>query len=178
MNTEVSRVSVQVIMKEGRPEWAVMPYAEYEALLAKLESLEASADKDCRRDDSRTVNSGYAQPGETSVRNGSGNQDTHSPSRHSSPRRETSESQDRKTLRNNLLEQLKQAGQVADSGKFNGAKMTILRKQKGMDDAYVAREIGISPVYLKQIEDGERQPSEPILRNIARALGVDVSELS
>lgn len=28
-------MSVQVIMKDGRPEWAVIPYAEYEALLAR-----------------------------------------------------------------------------------------------------------------------------------------------
>ncbi|BFM11933.1 helix-turn-helix transcriptional regulator [Simiduia litorea] len=27
-------MSVQVIMKDGRPEWAVIPYAQYEALLA------------------------------------------------------------------------------------------------------------------------------------------------
>nr|WP_233710158.1 helix-turn-helix transcriptional regulator [Aestuariicella albida] len=51
-------------------------------------------------------------------------------------------------------------------------------QSKGLDAAFVAREVGISPVYLKQIEAGEREPSEPILRNIARALGVDVKELS
>lgn len=28
-------MSVQVIMKDGRPEWAVIPYAEYEVLLAR-----------------------------------------------------------------------------------------------------------------------------------------------
>lgn len=40
-------MSVQVIMKDGRPEWAVIPYAEYEALLARAgqaAKTEASSD--------------------------------------------------------------------------------------------------------------------------------------
>lgn len=36
-------MSVQVIMKDGRPEWAVIPYAEYEVLLAKVAAIGAVA---------------------------------------------------------------------------------------------------------------------------------------
>ncbi|WP_290263946.1 helix-turn-helix domain-containing protein [Simiduia curdlanivorans] len=34
-------MSVQVIMKDGRPEWAVIPYAQYEALLAAAGQMPA-----------------------------------------------------------------------------------------------------------------------------------------
>lgn len=33
-------MSVQIIAKDGQPEWAVLPYAEYEALVAAAEMLE------------------------------------------------------------------------------------------------------------------------------------------
>nr|WP_240946434.1 helix-turn-helix transcriptional regulator [Pseudomaricurvus alkylphenolicus] len=55
--------------------------------------------------------------------------------------------------------------------------MQQLRQGKGLDQAAVAREVGISPVYLKQIESGEREPGEPVIRNIARALQVEMSQL-
>ncbi|WP_439134103.1 helix-turn-helix domain-containing protein [Pseudomaricurvus sp.] len=141
-------MSVQVIMKDGRPEWAVLPYAEYEALLAKAEA---------------------AQSGDLPVAQ-------------ASPAADESASglkpEDRRQLRNSMMEQLKDVASISDAGSFHGAKVTAVMKAKGLDGNHVAREVGISPVYLKQIETGEREPSEPILRNIARALGVDVNELS
>jgi DNA-binding XRE family transcriptional regulator len=39
-------MSVQVIEKEGRPEWAVLPYAEYQRLLERLEDLPDALDAD------------------------------------------------------------------------------------------------------------------------------------
>ncbi|GAB3106167.1 helix-turn-helix transcriptional regulator [Aestuariicella hydrocarbonica] len=132
-------MSVQVIMKDGRPEWAVLPYTEYEALLARVEALE----------------SGAPAPASTEIR-----------------------AEDSRNLRKTMMEQLQNVASVSQAGSFQGEKAAKLRLSKGLDEAHIAREIGISPVYLKQIESGEREPSEPILRNIARALGVDVNELS
>lgn len=131
-------MSVQVIMKDGRPEWAVLPYDEYEALLAKAEANQSPASEE----------PAALKP------------------------------EDRRQLRNSLMEQLKDVASISDAGSFQGAKVTAVMQSKGLDATHVAREVGISPVYLKQIEAGEREPSEPILRNIARALGVDVNELS
>lgn len=131
-------MSVQVIMKDGRPEWAVLPYDEYEALLVRAEASQGATSEE-----------------PTALK-----------------------PEDRKQLRNSLMEQLKDVASISDAGSFQGAKVTAVMQSKGLDAAFVAREVGISPVYLKQIEAGEREPSEPILRNIARALGVDVNELS
>jgi DNA-binding XRE family transcriptional regulator len=39
-------MNVQVIEKEGRPEWAVLPYAEYQRLLERLEDLQDALDAD------------------------------------------------------------------------------------------------------------------------------------
>lgn len=146
-------MSVQVIMKDGRPEWAVLPYDEYEALLALAEKAR------------------NADAGNSSV-----------PQRSSaSPDAEASEgisAKDREKLRGNLMQQLSGVSQLAAKGGFSGKKAAQLRESKGLDVGMVAREIGISPVYLQQIESGEREPSEPILRNIARALDVDADLLS
>jgi len=37
-------MSVQIIEKDGAPEWAVLPYAEYERLLARLEDVQDRED--------------------------------------------------------------------------------------------------------------------------------------
>ena len=48
-------MSVQVIEKEGKPEFAVLPYEEYETLLERLEDLE----------DTRDLQEYLANPGES-----------------------------------------------------------------------------------------------------------------
>lgn len=155
VNIEVLAVSVQVIMKEGRPEWAVLPYAEYETLLVLAEQARASG--------GATAGAPLAEaPAEAKAEQAS----------------DSLTEKDRQALRSNLMDQLSNVSEVASSGGFSGAKATQVREAKGLDVAMVARDIGISPAYLQQFESGDRTPSEPILRNIARALDVDVNELS
>ena len=141
-------MNVQVIMKDGRPEWAVLPYAEYEALLARAAAVEQAAQPvTAPAPADGTAESGLSQ-------------------------------EDRRQLRQTMIAQLQDVAAVAASGSFQGSKMAEIMSRKGLAVELVAREVGISPLYLKQIEQGERQPSEPILRNIARALNVAVTELS
>ncbi|GEM_PF-39171 len=152
-------MSVQVIMKEGRPEWAVLPYAEYEALLELAEQARAlggstGSPVSAARDTAPQATASDEQAAESLT------------------------DKDRQALRSNLMEQLSNVSEVASSGGFSGVRTKQVRESKGLDVAMVAREIGISPAYLQQFESGERVPSEPILRNIARALDVDVNELS
>lgn len=156
-------MNVQVIMKDGRPEWAVMPYAEYEALLAKVEAAQAGVPVPAR-----AMAATVATPSMPSAPAGEAVDGAEGGLR----------PEDRRQLRNSMMEQLKDVASVADAGTFQGDKMASIMRSKGLMAELVAREVGISPVYLQQIEAGERQPSEPILRNIARALGVDVKELS
>lgn len=139
-------MNVQVIMKDGRPEWAVLPYSEYEALLQKLEALEGKSSQQA------------AEPAPKP-----------SPTASPTPRRASNAS-------GGLMAQLEQVGDSPE-GHFSADKMQQLRQGKGLDQAAVAREVGISPVYLKQIESGEREPGEPVIRNIARALQVEMSQL-
>ncbi len=152
-------MSVQVIMKEGRPEWAVLPYAEYEALLALAEQARAIG-----------ASTASAVPAASDA----------APQRTANDELPTESltDKDRQALRSNLMEQLSSVSEVASSGGFSGARTKQVRESKGLDVAMVARDIGISPAYLQQFESGERVPSEPILRNIARALDVDVNDLS
>jgi DNA-binding transcriptional regulator YiaG len=52
------------------------------------------------------------------------------------------------------------------------SEMRALREGLNLSLDVLARMVGISPHYLAQIESGERQAGEPILRPLARALGV------
>lgn len=153
-------------MKDGRPEWAVMPYAEYEALLAKLEAAQTGAPGAGRATAPAMPAAALAAASGTA------------PDKPAAKAEETLRPEDRAQLRNSMMEQLQDVATVADAGTFQGSKMAQVMRSKGLNADLVAREIGISPVYLQQIQTGERQPSEPILRNIARALSVDVKELS
>lgn len=174
-NKRGSVVSVQVIMKDGRPEWAVLPYAEYEALLAKVDLVKPDlvkpelAKPELAKTELGKAELAKARSGETE--SAASGQET----AQAAPRLKE---EDRRQLRNSMMEQLKDVASISDAGSFQGAKVTAVMQSKGLDTNHVARDVGISPVYLKQIEAGEREPSEPILRNIARALGVDVNELS
>lgn len=126
-------MSVQVIMKDGRPEWAVIPYAEYEALLEKA----GQATEDKKGGDSVAPPSGQAVSALAKLMDGQG----------------------------------------AGEGTFSPQKMAELRQAKSLEHSMMSREVGISPSYLAQIEAGEREPSDAVIRNIARALGVEISQL-
>ena len=52
------------------------------------------------------------------------------------------------------------------------------RQRKGMTQEQVARKAQVTPFYVSQLETGLRKnPSLPVLRRLARALGVSVGEL-
>lgn len=115
-------MSVQVIMKDGRPEWAVIPYAEYEALLAKASRAPVVSAVEA---DSAPVES----------------------------------------------------VQKIQAPAFSRARLAALKQSVGKDTAAIAKDAGISPVYCRQIEQGEREPSEAIIRGLAQALSVSPEQL-
>ena len=58
-----------------------------------------------------------------------------------------------------------------------GEKIRELRKEKGLSQEELAFRAGIHRNYLGGIERGERNPALDNIAAIARALGVDTSEL-
>lgn len=53
-----------------------------------------------------------------------------------------------------------------------------LRTQRGLTQAQVARKAGVTKNYITMLERGERKnPSLDIMKKIARALGVPLTEL-
>ena len=58
-----------------------------------------------------------------------------------------------------------------------GQRIRRLRNAAGLSQAALAREAGIGRVTLVRLEKGEQSPRYKTLDAIARALGVDVSEL-
>lgn len=58
-----------------------------------------------------------------------------------------------------------------------GKSISTIRKQHNMTAVKLAAIIGIKQPYLSQIETGKRTPSFSIIKNIAQALDVTVSEL-
>jgi transcriptional regulator with XRE-family HTH domain len=53
-----------------------------------------------------------------------------------------------------------------------------LREKKGWSQAKLAEQVGVSDAYVAQLETGARKnPSLEILKRLARALGVPVTEL-
>jgi DNA-binding transcriptional regulator YiaG len=103
-------MNVQVISREGEPEYAVLPWAQYQALLKAA---------------------GFSTKGEV----GSA--------------------------------AAKAPAQTAQLG-----EMRALREGLNLSLEQLARSVGISPHYLEQIENGQREAGEPILRPLARALGI------
>lgn len=59
-----------------------------------------------------------------------------------------------------------------------GAVLKALREGKGLTQATLAKKAGVTEAYVSMIESGERKaPSLPVLRRLATALGVPVTEL-
>lgn len=59
-----------------------------------------------------------------------------------------------------------------------GAMLKTLREQKGLTQVELAERAGIVQGYLAMIESGERKnPSLDVLKRIAKALGVPLTEL-
>jgi transcriptional regulator with XRE-family HTH domain len=58
-----------------------------------------------------------------------------------------------------------------------GAKIRETREQKSITLRRLAKDIGVSPSFISQVEQGKAAPSVESLRHIARALGVTSSYL-
>ncbi len=64
------------------------------------------------------------------------------------------------------------------SPKRLGSVLKKLREEKGLTQEQVAKQGGITKPYLSQLESGAREnPSLPVLKRLAKALGVRVIEL-
>jgi XRE family transcriptional regulator of biofilm formation len=56
--------------------------------------------------------------------------------------------------------------------------MKALRVKRGLSQTEVAKHSGVTRFYVSQLESGLRKnPSLPVLKRIAKALGVPVTEL-
>lgn len=64
------------------------------------------------------------------------------------------------------------------SHKAFGRAVAEIREEKGLTQAEVAKKTGLHVSYLSGIENGQRNPTWTVLTQIARALGVSVSELA
>ncbi len=53
----------------------------------------------------------------------------------------------------------------------------VFREYRGMTQAGLARQVGLSPMYISQIETGRRGGSTKALRRIAAALDIDLADL-
>ncbi|CDZ92986.1 helix-turn-helix transcriptional regulator [Pseudomonas saudiphocaensis] len=100
-------MNIQTIMRDGKPEYAVLAWADYQALLKAL-----------------------GQPSEEII------------------------------------------DKPAPAALPRFSELSALREAKGMSQEALARSVGISPVYLALIEQGERDPGDPIRRALARALEI------
>jgi DNA-binding XRE family transcriptional regulator len=103
-------MNVQVINRDGEPEYAVLPWAQYQALL-KAAGINPQG----------AVDNSVAKPALLSA---------------------------------------------------HLSEMRALREGLNLSLEALARTVGISPHYLEQIENGQREAGEPILRPLARALGI------
>ena len=57
-----------------------------------------------------------------------------------------------------------------------GQRLLRLRKERGLSQRQLA-EPGVTAVYICRIEKGERAPSVPVIRKLARKLGVSAEYL-
>ncbi len=53
----------------------------------------------------------------------------------------------------------------------------VFREYRGMTQAELGRQAGLSPMYISQIETGRRGGSTKALRRIAAALDIDLADL-
>ena len=56
--------------------------------------------------------------------------------------------------------------------------LRIWREYRGLSQTVLARTAGITPAYLSQMESGSRQGTTRTLRKIAKALDVDLDDLT
>ncbi len=57
-------------------------------------------------------------------------------------------------------------------------RLRAWRRERGLSQAELAKKAGVTALYLSQLETGLREdPSLPVLRRLAKALGVSAEEL-
>lgn len=118
-------MNAQIIEKNGKPEWAIVPYEEYQKLLQALENM----------DDIRAYD-------------------------------EAVESEE-EYLPSDMVRRL-----------VDGENpVRVWRQYRGMSQAKLASEGGITPAYLSQLENGARKGTAQVLRSLARVLDVDIEDL-
>lgn len=61
---------------------------------------------------------------------------------------------------------------------FLGVKLKALREQRGLTQAALAQQLGLSPSYLNQLENNQRPLSVAVQLRLQSALGVDLQMLS
>ncbi len=57
------------------------------------------------------------------------------------------------------------------------SKIKIARKKSGFTQEQLAKEIGVTPVYISYIENNHRVPSLSVLKLIAKTLEIKLSDL-
>ncbi|MCV6590800.1 MAG: helix-turn-helix domain-containing protein [Marinobacterium sp.] len=153
-------MNVQVIMKDGEPEYAILPYEQYQALLqaARQQSITPL---------NTSQPSTHIKPAPVTP------QPTQAAAQLTAMPSATTD------VTNSLAPATSpETTKIANStGPFCGQKVAQLRTRKGLDGKTLARGIGISPLYLSQIETGERIPGDAIWHNIARELQVSMADL-
>ncbi|MTI47162.1 helix-turn-helix domain-containing protein [Sporosalibacterium faouarense] len=65
-------------------------------------------------------------------------------------------------------------GKKEVSFKLMGDKIRDLRREKKISSTILAESIGVTPAYISQIERNIVEPSLPVLRNLAKALNVEL----
>ncbi len=64
------------------------------------------------------------------------------------------------------------------SPKSLGSMLKVLRKRQGVSQAALGKRVKVSDAYIAMLETGVRKnPSLPVLRRLAKALSVSVTEL-
>jgi len=118
-------MTVQIIEKNGKSEWAIIPYAEYRKLLEAQEHL----------DDVRAFDEAVSSQEE--------------------------------------LLPAKMVRRIVEGEN----PVLIWREHRGLTQAALAKDAGITPAYLSQIETDARHGSTRVLRLLADALNTDVDDL-
>ena len=121
--------NVQIIENADGPEYAVLPVADYEALVARLQEL----------DDSRDI-------------------------------------EDARAALEAGAEEMIPANVVARL--VDGAHpVKVWREHRGLTQAHVAEQVGLTSAYISQIESGEREGRLRVYVALAKCLGVDLEDL-
>ncbi|SFR12355.1 helix-turn-helix domain-containing protein [Desulfoscipio geothermicus] len=56
-------------------------------------------------------------------------------------------------------------------------RIKSIRKKKGVTQEWLARQVGVTNIYLSKIENGHANPSISLLKKIAGVLGVKFTDL-